>query len=223
MKLNTTVLFLTVFLVFSGAAVAQGQAQPNATDLCTKVQGYYASIGDYRASFVQTTAHKLFQGKLQRSYGSVSFKKGGMMRWEYRRPEEKLFIYDGSTLWVYEPLVPQVLTGSADAERLKKSLAFLTGEGKLLDEYSAKVLDARKQGFEGRGYVLALRPKAKNAPFKAVEIYISSKDFHVERSVVVDHEDNRNRLDFSEVKTNLGMDAKEFTFTPPPGVPVIKP
>lgn len=205
------------------SAFAQKAPPMSASDVCAKVQLYYASVSDYRANFVQTTSHKLFQGKLQRTYGTVSFKKGGLMRWQYSRPEEKLFIYDGATLWVYEPAVPQVISGSADTDRLKKSLAFLTGEGRLLEDYAATSLDPGKYGFDGRGFVLALRPKDKNAPFKMVEVYVSAADYHVERSVVVDHEGNRNRLDFSEVKTNLGLDNKEFTFTPPAGVPVIKP
>jgi outer membrane lipoprotein carrier protein len=223
MKLVISFMIITGCLMESPLALAQKSPQPTANDILTKVQTYYSSIGDYRANFVQTTAHKLFQGKLQRSYGVVSFMKGGFMKWEYQRPEQKLFVYDGSTLWVYEPEVPQVLSGSADTERLKKSLAFLTGEGKLLDEYSATFLDARKQGYEGKGHVLSLRPKDKGAPFKSVEIYVNSADSRVERSVVIDHEGNRNRLDFTEVKTNLGMNPKEFVFTPPAGVPVIRP
>lgn len=223
MKLAILPVIIMTCLFGSPVAFAQKGPQPTANDILKRVQTYYSSVNDYRANFVQTTAHKLFQGKLQRSYGVVFFKKGGFMRWEYQRPEQKLFVYDGSTLWVYEPEVPQVLSGSADTDRLKKSLAFLTGEGKLLDEYSATLLDSRKQGYEGKGHVLSLRPNDKSAPFKSVEIYVNSVDNRVERSVVIDHEGNRNRLDFAEVKTNLGIDPKEFAFTPPAGVPVIRP
>ena len=72
-----------------------------ATGVVERVQNYYASVNDYQASFVQTTSHKMFQGRLQRAYGNVLFKKGGLMRWEYTRPERKFFIYDGSVLWIY--------------------------------------------------------------------------------------------------------------------------
>jgi chaperone LolA len=148
------------------------------------------------------------------------FKQGGLMRWEYKRPDKKLFVYDGAKLWVYEPEVPQIFAGAADAERLQKGLAFLTGQGKILDEYTAKKLDEKKYRF-AKGYVLKLRPKKGGSPFKHVELYVDKSDYHVVRSVVVDHEGNRNRLDFGKPEINTGLAAGLFQFTPPPGVPVI--
>lgn len=192
-----------------------------AGEIVGKVQDFYAGVDDYRASFVQTTAHKIFGGRLERSYGKVMFKKGGAMRWDYRRPDKKLFVYDGTTLWIYEPEVPQIFKGTADADRLRKALAFLTGEGKILDEYKARRVSEKKMGFPD-GYVLKLRPKQKNSPFKHVELYVDAGDFHVVRSVVVDHEGNRNRLDFKKPETNPGLPVKMFEFTPPQGVPVIE-
>jgi outer membrane lipoprotein-sorting protein len=54
-----------------------------------------------------------------------------------------------------------------------------------------------------------------------VELYVDATDYHVARSVVVDHDGNRNRLDFGKPATNLGLPAGMFEFTPPAGVPVI--
>jgi outer membrane lipoprotein carrier protein len=197
------------------------KAPLKAKEIVTKVQEFYAGVDDYQAAFVQTSAHKMFGGKLERAYGKVSFKKGGLMRWEYERPEKKLFIYDGAILWIYEPEVPQIFKGAADTDRLRKALAFLTGEGKILDEYKARKVSEKKMGFPD-GYVLKLKPRQKGSPFKHVELYVDGSDFHVVRSVVVDHEGNRNRLDFKKPATNLDLNAKMFEFAPPKGVPVIE-
>lgn len=205
---------------FSTSSIAQ-EKPLSAEEIVGKVQDFYAGVDDYRASFVQTTAHKMFAGRLERSYGKVMFKKGGAMRWEYKRPDNKLFVYDGATLWIYEPEVPQIFKGTADADRLRKALAFLTGEGRILDEYKARRVNEKKMGFP-KGYVLKLRPKQKKSPFKHVELYVDAGDFHVVRSVVVDHEGNRNRLDFKQPEVNPGLPAKMFEFTPPKGVPVIE-
>jgi outer membrane lipoprotein carrier protein len=193
-----------------------------AKELVNKLQQYYASSSDYQATFVQTSAHRMFNGRLQRAYGKVLFRKGGLMRWEYQRPDKKYFIYDGSTLWIYEPEVPQIFAGTADTERLNRALAFLTGEGRILDEYKVKVLDSSKFRFQS-GFVLGLTPKDKRSPFKRVELYLDQTSFRVVRSVVVDQEGNRNRLDFSDPKVNNNLSEEVFTFTPPPGVPVIRP
>jgi len=142
------------------------------------------------------------------------------MRWEYTRPEKKLFVYDGKTLWIYEPDVPQIFKGTANADKLRKALAFLTGQGKIKDSYKAALAEGAGYGFKD-GYVLILVPKEKNSPFKNVELYVNSTTYQVIRSVVIDHEGNRNRLDFTNSLTNTNLPAKLFQFTPAAGVPVI--
>ena len=210
---------------FIGLQATTASAEPKkmpANKIVDKVQAFYEGINDYQARFVQTTAHKMFPGKYQRAYGTVMFKKGGLMRWEYKRPEKKLFIYDGMTLWVYEPEVPQIFKGQGGTERLRKALAFLTGEGKIKNSYKASQADINKFDFEN-GYVLILVPKEKNSPFKHVEMYVTGDTFRVARSVVVDHDGNRNRLDFYGPKINTGLDPRLFQFEPPAGVPVMTP
>ncbi len=210
---------------FGNSAVAQKVQPPPALDgerIIEKLQTTYAAIENYEAEFVQTIAHKMFSGRLDRSYGKVFFKKGGAMHWAYERPEKKFFVYDRETLWIYEPEVPQVFKGSGDTERLRRALAFLTGQGKILADYTAKKLDAKKFKFDDKGYVVALRPK-KDSPFKKVELYIDKDTFRVARSVVVDHEGNRNRLDFTSVNVNTDLNDALFTFIPPAGVPVLNP
>jgi len=218
------VLFYSFHTPSSSSAQNSSGAQKaplTASGVIELLQKQYAQTNNYTADFVQTTAHKMFAGRLQRAYGKVMFKSGGTMRWEYERPEHKLFIYDGETLWIYEPEVPQVFAGSADAERLKRALAFLGGEGRILEEYSVKRLDADKFGFTD-GHVLGLEPKDPRSPFSRVELYIDAITFRVSRSVVVDHDGNRNRLDFSNTRVDQDLSTDVFTFTPPPGVPVTR-
>ena len=202
----------------SARAAEERAGALGADEIVDRVQAHYAEIADYRADFVQSVAHKLFPGRLERSYGAVMFKKGGLMRWEYARPEQKLFVYDGATLWIYEPEVPQAFKATANADRLRKALAFLSGEGKIKDSYKVQKLDAARFNF-ATGYVLKLTPTEKGSPFKRVELYVDSMEFHVARSVVVDHEGNRNRFDFSRPAKNGGLSPSLFAVTPPAGLP----
>jgi outer membrane lipoprotein carrier protein len=214
-------LSVCAIAIAAGAATASSEGALGANEIADRVQTHYAEISDYSAAFVQTVAHKLFPGRLERSYGAVKFKKGGLMRWEYTRPESKLFVYDGTTLWIYEPDVPQAFKATANADRLRKALAFLSGEGKIKESYKVVKLDAARFDF-AKGYVLKLTPIEKGSPFKRVELYVDASDFHVARSVVVDHEGNRNRFDFSNPVRSGGLPASLFSFTPPPGVPVLE-
>ncbi|MBN2716439.1 MAG: outer membrane lipoprotein chaperone LolA [Deltaproteobacteria bacterium] len=220
--INFSVVTVVISILLSSGIGRAELKNMSATQIVDKVQSFYEGIDDYKARFVQTTAHKMFPGKFQRAYGTVMFKKGGLMRWEYTRPEKKLFIYDGMILWVYEPEVPQIFKGQGGTERLRKALAFLTGEGKIKDSYKASKADIKKYDFKD-GYVLKLVPKEANSPFKHVEMYVMGDTFRVARSVVVDHDDNRNRLDFYSPEVNAGLDARLFQFEPPAGVPVMTP
>jgi outer membrane lipoprotein carrier protein len=224
-KGDVFILILSLGLMVGISRSFAADTTPQATSLKTiieKIQTVYSNSEDFQANFVQTTAHKMFPGRLERSYGTVKFKKGGLMRWEYKRPEVKFFIYDGKTLWVYEPEVPQVFAGTADADRLRRALAFISGEGKILDEYAVKRLDASQFNFS-KGVVLGLTPKDTKSPYKRIELYVDTATYRVVRSVVVDHENNRNRIDFINAKTGIGLPASAFSFTPPKGVPVITP
>ena len=53
-------------------------------------------------------------------------------------------------------------------------------------------------------------------------MYVSKTDFHVLRTVVVDHENNRNRFDFYNVNFNGNLEDALFEFKPPQGVPLIQ-
>ena len=72
------------------------------------------------------------------------------------------------------------------------------------------------------GFVVGLWPKQKNSPFKRVEIYVEPESYRVVRSVVVDLEGNRNRLDFAAPTTNQNLAVDLFSFTPPPGIPILQ-
>ena len=215
------ILLLTTLAIFVAPFFLHADESATASQIIGKVQAHYNATTDFKASFVQTTAHKLFSNRLERSYGEVYLRKNGMMHWAYSRPEPKYFIYDGQTLWVYEPEVPQVFKGQADSERLKKALAFMTGSVRIEDEYNVRKLNEKKFKFT-EGYVLGLLPKEKGSPFKMIELYVAAGDFHVVRSVVVDHEGNRNRFDFVDPAYNNSLDDGLFAFAPPAGVPVIE-
>jgi len=227
---QTSHVFLFSLLVGTTALTAQHAvatekprsgkpANADTMDIVENIRSRYARSGDFRARFVQTTAHKLFAGKLERAYGELFFKRGGRMRWEYTRPERKLFVYDGATLWIYEPDVPQVFRGAAELERFRRALAFLGGEARLSDDYTVERQPAERFGFAG--HVLALYPKDRRSSFRYIEVYVNKDDYQVVRSVIVDREGNRNRFDFSPTQSGEALSDSLFSFTPPAGVPVI--
>ncbi|MCB9662657.1 MAG: outer-membrane lipoprotein carrier protein LolA [Alphaproteobacteria bacterium] len=70
------------------------------------------------------------------------------------------------------------------------------------------------------GCVVELKPKGDDN-FKKVVIHLGGA-LGVERVVITDTFDNVTELDLKNVELNPAVDDKEFVFTPPTGVSVIR-
>src|SRR5260221_14729845 len=105
MYLRSLSLSLGFVCCLLGAALAGKPGEPQPVQqvpaqVVERMQKVYDGTTDLHARFMQITEGVM--GKRQAS-GEVWLKKPGKMRWNYEKPEKKLFIADGTTLWVYEP------------------------------------------------------------------------------------------------------------------------
>src|SRR5437763_16869814 len=73
-------------------------ALPNVHAVAQRVDEHYNQLQSFQADFTE-----IYQGSgIQREeVGTLWLKKPGKMRWEYRSPEEKLFLADGKATWLY--------------------------------------------------------------------------------------------------------------------------
>ncbi len=182
-----------------------------AAALTAKVQGFYEKTADFTAKFEQRYTYQVL-GRSTKSAGTVAFKKGGLMRWDYVTPRKKAFIVDGDTLWVYTPedhtviKRPDFKPGS-----LSSSITFLWGEGDLAEEFDITLVAES---------TLRLVPKTAQSGFARLRFVVDPKTGQVLESTVIDAQGNTNHLVFSEAKLNTGIDAKRFEFKPPKGVSI---
>jgi outer membrane lipoprotein carrier protein len=197
------------------SAVAAAPAA-DAAHVVDGIQSFYATTKDLTAKFTQTYTYKVHD-RTQVRTGTVFFKKPRMMRWDYATPQKQLFVADGATLWVYEPGEAQVFKRSLADSQLPVALTFMTGEGKLADEFDAKLLPAP----DAAHYLVELIPKRDEGDYKSLRLLVDRQTFAVKTSTVVDPVGNINQVDFGDVQTNLGLPDKGFHFDPPQGVRVI--
>src|SRR5436305_5807423 len=93
-----------------------------------------AALVGTEAQFTQKFTPKGFKNSQVES-GSVVFGTLPMMRWSYTKPEQKLFVFDGSKSWFYVPADKQVTVGTIDEAR-KRDLPFLLlGDPAARDKY----------------------------------------------------------------------------------------
>lgn len=102
------------------------------------------------------------------------------------------------------------------------ALSFLTGQGKLKENFKFTKQDSRVMRFES-GYVLAGDPLQPTAAYQKVLFFIDAQTFQVRRVLILDAQGNRNRFDFITPEVNTKAPQGEFTFTPPPGTQIIRP
>jgi outer membrane lipoprotein carrier protein len=199
-------------------AAADRPALPRVVD---NIQKVYERTANLKARFAQTLQSAM--GKRQAS-GILRLKKPGKMRWDYEKPEKKLFVTDGAMLWMYEPEDEQAFRQPLNSSQLPAQVSFLFGKGRLSDEFDITYLDGQKLGQPG-DLVLKLVPKKATAQYKHLVFVVDPASFMVKETVLYDQQGGTNHIVFSAIETNLkaDIDDSRFTFTPPPNTKIINP
>ena len=183
--------------------------------ILAEIQKRYENTNDLEASFLQEYIGKVMK-RPQRGEGKVFFKKKGMMRWDYRVPNQKL-ISDGHTLWYYQPEENQVFVSDVSKVIKEKTpLAFLAGEGDLSRDF--KLLNFNESvSQKEENFVLELAPKEPDAVLSKLTLTVDKKTYYVVQADVFDGLGNVTRTRFIDIKTNVGLPNSFFHFTIPRG------
>src|SRR4051812_1590338 len=127
------------------AATGASAAARTPQSVASAVQSFYDQTRSVEAEFFQTYYNRIYD-KYDRSQGAVKFQKPGRMRWDYGAPNGKVIVSDGKRLVIYEPGEDsepgQVFERAISDSELPQALAFLTGSGKLSDDFTFRLLDA---------------------------------------------------------------------------------
>jgi outer membrane lipoprotein carrier protein len=197
-------------------------ASLGADEVVKKLQKFYDDTSDFSSDFEQKYTYKAY-GRSQTSKGKVFFKKAGKMSWNYTKPTTKYFITDGSDFWVYEPEEKQAYKAKLEESQIPVALTFLSGKGKLLDEFTAKLLTGDPRALTPTDYVVELTPKKGETDYKKVVMIVNSADFSLAKIFVYDPTDNENQITFKKTKVNKGIPDTQFKFSPPADVKIVDP
>ena len=186
----------------------------------TEVQKRYEGTNDLEGSFLQEYVGKVMKQHLKQE-GKVYFKKKGMMRWDYRTPDQK-FISDGTTLWFYQAEENQVFVSDiSKVIKEKTPLAFLAGEGDLSRDF--KLLNFNESiSQKEENFVLELAPKEPDTVLSKLILTVDKKTYIVVQTDIIDGLGNVTRTRFIDIKMDVGLSNSFFHFTIPPGTEVLK-
>ena len=213
--------FVLIAALFVGLPVHAEAPKPaaDAKLLVEKIQKFYDATRDLHAHFDQTLESGI--GRAKKASGEVWLKKPGKMRWDYDKPEKKLLVADGTTLWVYEEEDQQAFRQPMTSSTLPAQVSFLVGEGRLAQEFDATVVEPPGIGGPGE-VVVKLVPKASSGNYRYLLFVTDSATGQVKETVIYDQQGGTNRLRFSGLAVNTKVEDAKFKFTPPAGVKILQ-
>jgi outer membrane lipoprotein carrier protein len=214
-RIRSSIEVAVCWLVIQTAA----HALPNVHTVAQQVDEHYNQLRSFQADFTE-----IFQGSgIQREEtGTLWLKKPGKMRWEYRSPEEKLFLADGKMTWLYLPAERQARKSPLkNLEDVRSPLAFLLGKTKLEKELKALSFAPDLQAWKAEDVMLRGVPRGLEDRIEQVILEITP-DHRIARILIDGVDDSVTEYRFSNQKENVEVSEKQFRFAAPAGTEVIE-
>lgn len=194
----------------------QSGTLPPAPEVAAALQKKYDAIRDFTADFVQESEGGLLRKK-QTERGVVQVKKPGKMRWDYKSPEQKLFLSDGRHIYLHVPADNQVIISQVpEQDEATTAVLFLVGKGNLTRDFIVSYVD----GGGPDTYALRLQPKLPERDYDWLQLIVDRKTLQIRTLSAADSQGGRSTFQFSNFKENTGLSDKTFTFKIPRGADV---
>jgi len=186
----------------------------SAHELAQRVDHHYDSLHSLKAEFTENYAGL---GVRRVESGTLLMRKPGRMRWDYSKPEGKLFLLDGKYAWLYTRGDPQVQRIPAkDMDDLRSPLRFLLGHTDLEKEMDSLTLASVGNGL----FTLTGQPKGQEERVARLTLTVTGEG--VITGIEVEETDGAlTRFTFTNEQANVPIPANAFDFTAPMGVPVV--
>ena len=212
---------LVLAVALSLLAAGSAGAQPR--DLLDRAVTAWTKVRTARATFEQTIVNAL-TGNTLTATGEYQQQRPGKLSVKFNDPATDRIVADGKHVWLYLPSsapgqVIRTTQGAAGTGTVDLSAQFLSAPR------SRYVVTARgTQVVSGRPtHVFTLVPKAPTgAPFKTATVYIDDADATIRQFAVTEQNGVQRTVRLTSFRTNVPVDAKAFTFTPPPGTRVVE-
>ena len=193
-----------------------------AVDLETVAAGLqqrYASAETMTGNFQQTYRAP---GIEQVESGVFRMKRPGLMRWDYRQPETKLFVADGREAFLYVPLDRQVTIQSFSASDMRGTpLEFLLGGTDIRKNFVVSWENNFRPTSEPT-LLVRLTPRSSQSEYQFLVLAIDPKNYDLRRITIHEHGGNTSEFLLSNLSANAKIDNKEFRFKPPKGTEVMR-
>lgn len=198
-----TILAITSLLIATAALAAPAEIDRAA-----------AATSGMEAQFTHRFTPRGFKNAQSES-GTVIFGTLPSMRWTYTKPEQKVFVFNGTRSWFYVPADRQVTVADVDDQR-KRELPFLLIGDPAARDRNFVVREQQKGG----SILTTLQPRGNAGVIRTATITSDASTHLISSIEYTDREGNRTVFDFTSYHRGRAA-ADTFAFVTPPGVQTI--
>ena len=189
-----------------------------ADDAAAQLKALLQPLNTLRADFSQ----RIFSAdgyEIQSSQGEMHVARPGKLRWIIAPPMEQWLISDGSTLWLYDPDLEQVIIRPFQ-QSVADTPAMLFGGGadQLEENYSVSV------GSSDASTSYILKPLVSTGLYEQITLVFTGET--PTQIIIVDSLAQRTDIVLSNAQRNRPLSAEQidtlFYFIPPPGVDILQ-
>ena len=210
---------LTLVLVLSLGPAAAAAPPPDVKAIADAVDRRYNNLRSLRAEFTE-----IYRGPgVERTEsGTLWLKRPGKMRWEYRRPREKLFLADGKHAWFYVPGERQARKAPLKKlDDLRSPLRYLLGKTKLAKEFDGLAVAADVPPAVPRNVMLRGVPHGMEDRVTEVLLEITPES-RIARLLIQEVDGSTTEFRFADTAENVAVSDAQFRLSLPPDVEVVE-
>jgi outer membrane lipoprotein carrier protein len=212
-----TVLAPGVSLFVSLFAISALGADIDVSRVLKSIENRYNNVRTLEMDFEQTYTAPNRARRVES--GRLFLRKPGRMRWEYEKPDGKLFVSDGSNYWYYSPMSRRAEKMKLkEAEDMQAPLAFLIGRLDFHRDFERFIVRAE----EGNVRITAHPRNLNKAPYREVT-FLATPDARIDQLSVRGQDASLMEFRFRNETRNPAQKDSLYVFTPPEGVEVVLP
>jgi len=203
---RTTILACTFSLAYMANASASD-------DVLDRLRAFTMDVSSFTADFEQSL-YNADSKLLKNDIGKLILKRPGKFIWRYDGEGAQEFISDGKSLWMFDKELDQVTVNALNDRVGGTPLVLLMGGVPLEDQFSVKALGPS----DGIDWV-ELVPKDASTDFEA--LFIGLNKGGLAAMELRDNLGQATQIQFTNFKTDVQLQDKQFDFVAPKGVDVI--
>jgi len=151
--------------------------------------------------------------------GEFFLQKPDEMRWQYKDPQEKTFLYAGGLVQMYLPEEKQLTRSRISPEAYESDILGIFLGGKSFPDLY--VIEASRFPTDTAGVLQIKLTPRQEGDYSHILLEVDGKTWLLRRAIFFEWAGNKREFQFSGVRTNVSFPPGTFELKVPPGTEVI--